>query len=326
MGISKVLYLKMMNKKTELIIFPASAVILLIIFVFFLVDNKKVKPEIAKPDNTPTPHLFSQPEKVKLILGGDVMLGRSVLTKADRLDNYTYPLAKILPYLSGADMVFVNLESPFLDNCPRTNGGMLFCSDPKMVNAINTGNMVVNLANNHILNFKKGGLDKTKTILEENNIGWTGFGSLYQKRIKGTTFGFLGFDFVSQKANENDLNLIREADKQVDVLVVGVHWGEEYQDKSNKFQKTWAQALVDAGAEVVAGHHPHWVQEMQMLNNGRSLVFYSLGNLVFDQMWSEETKTGELAEIIITDGRITEYFTRRTYIGEIGQPDLSYGR
>ena len=95
---------------------------------------------------------------------------------------------------------------------------------------------------------------------------------------------------------EKDLNLVRSSKTKVDILVVSVHWGEEYKSKANSNQKLIAGKLSEAGADYIVGHHPHWVQEIERMGNTE--VYYSLGNFVFDQRWSEETKKGLSANLI----------------------------
>ncbi len=78
--------------------------------------------------------------------------------------------------------------------------------------------------------------------------------------------------------------------RKVDVLVVGVHWGEEYKSAPGSRLRDWGGEMIEAGADVVSGHHPHWVQGWEYI--AEKPVFWSLGNFVFDQMWSEKTRRG----------------------------------
>ena len=71
---------------------------------------------------------------------------------------------------------------------------------------------------------------------------------------------------------------------------MSVHWGQEYQIKSSVFQQKLARKIIDSGADLIIGHHPHVVQEIEIYNN--KLIFYSLGNFVFDQYFSEQTQQG----------------------------------
>jgi poly-gamma-glutamate synthesis protein (capsule biosynthesis protein) len=82
--------------------------------------------------------------------------------------------------------------------------------------------------------------------------------------------------------------------------------------------------MVENGADLIIGHHPHWVQNSEMV--GDTLVYYSLGNFIFDQMWSEETKKGLVVKMTFdpptgeTGARLIKTEEFRTYIPKIGQP------
>lgn len=244
----------------------------------------ETKPEIEnilKPFN----------REVIVILVGDTMLGRSVMTWSEKAKDYKYPFLKVADRLKEADIVFANLESPFVSNCPRTNTGMTFCADPKMVEGLISANIrVVTIANNHIGNYGQEGIDQSLDVLQKSKIDYVGQGNLVIKNIKGTKLGFLGFGYTAKKLAQTDLEQIKKADKEVDVLIVGVHWGDEYQAKPTDGEKLMTKSLIEAGADVIAGHHPHVVQPREEING--KPVYYSLGNFVFDQMWSEETKKG----------------------------------
>ncbi len=241
--------------------------------------------------------LFNSAKQTSLISTGDIMLGRSVMTKSLKDNDPNYPFLYVSDVLRNADIVFSNLENPIVDNCPYVNSGFKFCADPKMIEGLKyAGVDIVSLANNHILNYGKEGLSQTKKYLNLNGVKWVGGGNLVVIENNNTKFGFLGFDFLDYKLQEKDLNLVRSSKTKVDILVVSVHWGEEYKSKANSNQKLIAGKLSEAGADYIVGHHPHWVQEIERMGNTE--VYYSLGNFVFDQRWSEETKKGLSANLI----------------------------
>jgi poly-gamma-glutamate capsule biosynthesis protein CapA/YwtB (metallophosphatase superfamily) len=109
-------------------------------------------------------------------------------------------------------------------------------------------------------------------------------------------------DESTNTPDEEDFNLIRQSDAKVDVLLVGVHWGAEYRKEPAEIQRRWAKRMVEDGVDVIVGHGPHWVQERQEFL-GRP-VYYSLGNFVFDQMWSEETKSGLAVRFIFKGKKV----------------------
>lgn len=247
------------------------------------------------------------------------MLGRSVMTKSLNVKNPNYPFINVSDVLRSADIVFSNLESPIIDNCPYVNSGFKFCSDPKMIEGLKyTGIDVVNLANNHMLNYGKEGLDKTKKYLELNGIKWVGDGNLIVIEKNKTKFGFLGFDFLDHRARDEDFNLVRDSKRRVDILIVGVHWGEEYKSKASQSQKLIARQLSEAGADFLVGHHPHSIQDIEMV--GGTKVYYSLGNFVFDQMWSEETKKGISVNLKFKGKKLEKENLLKTYMEKFAQP------
>ena len=259
---------------------------------------------------------------VEIILAGDVMLGRTVMTKSLDSGEPTYPFEKVAGQLAEADFVFVNLENPIIENCPRTSTGLKFCTDPKLTSGLKfAGVDVVTLANNHALDYGKGGIEKTVEFLKEEGIEAVGLGNLVIKEKKGIRFGFLGFNFVSSGPKDEDFKLVSDSDEKVEVLIVGIHWGEEYQDKANKFQREWTKKLVEVGADVIVGHHPHWVQDSES-TNGKP-VYYSLGNFVFDQMWSEKTREGLLIKLTFRDGVLVDEEKLPIYMANWAQPEFA---
>jgi len=262
-----------------------------------------------------------KPNRVKIILTGDVMLGRSVMIEAIEQEDPLFPFRKVADVLREVDLVFINLENPIIKDCPRHVGGFTFCTTYEIAEGLTfSGVDVVNLANNHSGNYGSYGINETINYLERNEILATGVGKLVTKEVNGTNFGFLGFEYVFKPSDPEHLELVKKSDSTVDILIVGVHWGDEYKDTANQFQRNLAREFIKNGADVVVGHHPHWVQDSEIVDGVP--VYYSLGNFVFDQMWSEETKKGAIVELIFEDGKFIEDRLIKTYIRERGQPEF----
>lgn len=264
---------------------------------------------------------FSKTNDVEVILTGDVMLGRTVMTKSLDLYDPVYPFRKVASELTNADIVFINLENPIVDDCPRIYKGFKFCATPKMVEGLTASGVdVVTLANNHSGNFGQDGIEETVKTLESRGILITGLGKLSTMTVNEVEFGFLGFDFVSGEPKVTDFELVSSSNDKVDVLIVGVHWGNEYTEKASSIQREWAERLVEAGADVVVGHHPHWVQEKENING--KAVYYSLGNFVFDQMWSEKTREGTVVQLTYGNGELIGERVINTYMENWAQPEF----
>lgn len=264
---------------------------------------------------------IKQGSETIIMLTGDVMLGRTVMTKSLDSGNPSYPFEKVSDELSEADIVFINLENPIVSNCPRSSEGLIFCADPAMAEGLVTAGIdIVNLANNHSRNYGENGLSETIEILDEKEILTTGLGELVVKESKGIKYGFLGFDFISKTPKENDYELVAKSTDEVGVLIVSVHWGTEYRSEPAETQKQWAKKLVEAGADVVVGHGSHWVQGAEYINE--KPVYYSLGNFVFDQMWSEETRKGLIMKLTFRDGNLIKEEELPTYMSSWAQPEF----
>ena len=201
---------------------------------------------------------------------------------------------------------------------------MVFCAPFQMLPGLAFANVeVLNLANNHIANYGKSGLDETVDFLQKNNFVVTGINNLAIKKLNNTSFGFLGFD-KSQQENpqftEKEQDLILKSNKKVDVLIIAMHWGIEYQSHPTKGQRKLAEKLVELGADVVVGHHPHWVQDIESING--KPVYYSLGNFVFDQMWSQATREGLVIRLTFEGKKVIQEERLPVYMNQWAQPEF----
>ena len=176
--------------------------------------------------------------EVDIIFAGDVMLGRSVMGASLDNNDPFYPFRKLNDFLSSADITFVNLENPIIENCKRHVGGFTFCTTPAIAKGLSfAGINVVTLANNHSGNYGHEGLEETKSHLTTLGIKSVGYNNLEIIETNGIKFGFLGFNYTFGITNlEKDLKLIKESDSKADVLIVSPHWGEEYKAIANNFQ------------------------------------------------------------------------------------------
>ncbi len=270
------------------------------------------------PSNT-LKQIVSQSNTWTLIAAGDVMLGRTVMIASLDMGKPMYPFLVVADRLKQADIAFANLESPIVTGCPRTTTGFKFCTDPQMVQGLTfAGIDVVTLANNHIENYGNKGVEETKNTLAQNKIGYT-LNSLYIQNIKNTKVGFIGFNLVDRtQLTQTEVNLIKESKAKVDILIVTPHWGYEYQSTASKFQQLMAQTIVDSGADLIIGSHPHWVQNSEYIQG--KPVYYSLGNFVFDQMWSEKTRNGLVVKFEFQGNKLMKEEKMEIYMNQWSQP------
>lgn len=256
-----------------------------------------------------------------LIFTGDVMLGRSVNTRIKKYADPSWPFRHIAPLLRSSDLTLVNLESPFVAGCRPTDTGMIFCSDPANVaGLVFAGVDYASLANNHTQNYGHDGLLQTAEVLRQNKIVPLLGGSPEFVKIKDTSLALLAFSDLPQIDDLLVSSAISQASQSADLVIVTFHWGYEYQKQPNRRQISLAHLAIDSGADLVVGHHPHWVQTEE-LYQGKP-IYYSLGNLVFDQMWSAETRQGQILRLTYQKELLLQKETLPVMIYDYGQPNF----
>lgn len=270
---------------------------------------------------------FDQAKLVTLIATGDVIPARGANWPAVKSGNFNYNWEKTASYLKTSDISLINLEAPLLKNCPLASSGFTFCGSARQVEGmVFAGIDVANLANNHIGNYGSSGITETKQILEKNNIGWSGFSHLDIKETKGLKFGFLGYNGIGVKINREAMsNEIREARTKTDILIISVHWGKEYEvlpmaDGSIAPDNPIdiGHLMIDSGADLIIGNHPHWVQGVEIYKN--KFIAYAHGNFIFDQTWSTETQEGVVGEYIFYEKKLISVLFKPIVVDKSYQP------
>lgn len=241
------------------------------------------------------------------------MFDRSLRSVAMK-ESYSFILEEITEYLNGFDLVIANLESPITDNESQSTGSeigstdnYIFTSDPQIIPTLEENNLgLLNLGNNHTLNFGEEGLNQTTDYLDESNLlyfGDTGTNLVSPFIIQH--FGDLKIVFINYnqfvgQGIDPTLELISQLEFQVNLIILYTHWGEEYQTEPSNIIEEQAYQFIDQGADLIIGSHPHVVQTHELYNGKH--IYYSLGNFVFDQYFSEETQQGLLVEVEIQKG------------------------
>lgn len=272
---------------------------------------------------------------ISLITTGDVIPARSVNFKMVEKNDFTYPFAKTAQFLKSADLTLINLEAPLISDCPVTNQGMIFCGDQRFVEGLKYADIdIVNLANNHSFNHGETGLCETILLLERNNIGISGTpeslncpftaSNFYTKIVKGFKFGFLGFNILDNPPVTKILNAVKSAKNKSDFLVISFHWGAEYESFPAKQTVELAKSVIDSGADLIVGNHPHWIQPLEIYKE--KLIIYAHGNFIFDQEWSRETKKGFASKIIIYKNKIIDVQIYPVFISDYSEAELLEGK
>ena len=262
----------------------------------------------------------------RILLAGDVMLSRYVGIVARAKGDPGWPLHDVSVLLSSADIAFANLESPFSDRGRVVDKGMLFKAEPEMVRALEQAGIdIVSTANNHARDCGRYGVEYTLDWLQQHGIAAVGTAPTAEAARQGTVldrngvrFGFLAYTYDQSNGNHADLDDriammdegqvaddVKNLLERADVVVVSMHAGVEYEHRPNAQQQKFAHAAIDAGASVVVGHHPHVTQPVERYANG--VIFYSLGNLVFDQFQQKETQRGWIGDVRFLGKRMAEY-------------------
>lgn len=263
---------------------------------------------------------ISAAEPVTLMAVGDVMLGRSVGTRMLKYQDWRWPFWETASGLQQADLLFGNLESPFGQNCTPTDQGMKFCADHRSIEGLAfAGFDVLSLVNNHM--YDQGSLAQGET---KAKLAGQGIVGLLPYEVVTVDRGQLRLAFIAvdDTMSPVDFDLLQEAiadaNTKADQVIVSIHWGVEYTHRPQARQLTLGRQIIDAGADLIIGHHPHWVQAPEMYRG--KIIIYSLGNFVFDQMWSDETRLGWVAELVISKSQIKLKAMWPVMIFDYGQP------
>lgn len=287
-----------------------------------------------------------EPSKsVVISLAGDVMMDRSVgrLIEQRGID---YPWEKVTPIFKKSDLVLVNLETSIgTKGTASPDKSYTFQSKPQTLDGlVNAGVHGVSIANNHILDFGQEGFIETLENLEQRDIKYAGGGRNLERalepavwNINGQRIGFLAFSRViydmSWYATSNRPGIvsaydnyveqiektIAESKKNIDFLIVSVHWGKEREQYPQDYQRRVGKIMIDAGADVVMGHHPHVLQGIEFYKE--KPIIYSLGNFVFNSIGQLSNQT-MIFNIEVGEGRIMNCYVTPIAIVN-GQPNVA---
>ena len=240
-------------------------------------------------------------ERVKtVLLVGDIMLDRGVENLIKQNSIY-YSFKKISQFLRGIDIVFGNLEGPIINNPLEFPANSLkFTFNPQVIKGASWCNFnLFSLANNHTLDMGKEGLEETKEWLKKYGINFVGNplfsisddldSAFFRDNITFLAFNRI-FPFIAKEEEIIKTIKMVKSSKPDNFLIVSLHWGEEYKLNNSSAQQKLAHQIIEAGADLIIGHHPHVVQNIEKYQG--KLIFYSLGNFIFDQYFSPDTQQG----------------------------------
>ncbi|HEY8869771.1 MAG TPA: CapA family protein [Candidatus Limnocylindrales bacterium] len=245
--------------------------------------------------------------------------------------------------ISGADLAFANFENPAPNKFVYHTQGTVFSADPALIAGLaHAGFDLVGLANNHMRDAGSQGVLDTVRNLDKWDIAHAGAGATLAAARRpailqegGVKVAFLAYDTIATAAVaatatrpgaailtaatvKTDIAAARAAGAQV--VIVFPHWGIEYRAIPPAATVTLAHAVIDAGADMIIGNHPHWAGAMEIYKG--KPIWYALGNLVFDQTWSEQTEEGITLEMTFQGSRLVQVRMRPHVILDRAQPNF----
>jgi poly-gamma-glutamate synthesis protein (capsule biosynthesis protein) len=290
------------DKKNIVILFAIlPTAILLAVGLFYFLKEPDINYKIIENKIKKTTDLIKNEKNIKILFVGDLMFDRGIRYYAEKNGGNDFIFEKIKDELLKYDFVVANLEGTITNEksisagtIPGSTNNYFFTFDPSVAKTFYKNNIkMVNMGNNHILNFKESGLVSTKKYLEKENIEY--FGGPFEnksiiKDFDGFKIAFLSYNEFLGKGIPFTINQIKITKPVVDIVILYTHWGAEYIKTPSDYQKKLAHQFIDAGADIIIGSHPHVIQTTEKYNG--KMIYYSLGNFIFDQHFSEDVKNG----------------------------------
>lgn len=289
------------KKGIFLVIFTSAVVILLTTAGIFLFD-KTSQAEYLYPTGITNSYL--EKEYIQIFFTGDLMFDRGV-RYAGFINGNEFIFDKISTLLTSNDLVVSNLEGPVTTEKSISSGTIagspnnyIFTFPANLPQTLFKKNIkLVNLGNNHILNFGDKGLKSTKKYLEESGISYFGIPGGEKSIIKNVDnfkIGFISYnEFLSNDKTAEQKSTITEIKKlktEADIVIVFSHWGAEYIKEPSNSIKELAHEFINVGADLIIGSHSHVIGSIEEYNGKK--IYYSLGNFVFDQYFDEDVRNG----------------------------------
>jgi poly-gamma-glutamate synthesis protein (capsule biosynthesis protein) len=270
-----------------------------------------------------------------------ICVGHGVRSRFERQEasEPLYPFTHVAPFLEEADLVFGNLETVLSDS-GRVEGrldSLQMRGHPAGVARLaKAGFSLINVANNHMLQHGAAAFSQTVESLESAGLRVIGLAdggrrSCLRKMVdvRGIRVAFLGYAFEPDRyfngpplyAFGPDADIagdIADARAAADLVVCSVHWGDEFVRYPSPEEVALGRSMIDAGAHLVLGHHPHVLRGFERYNGG--VVVYSLGNFVFDMLWDEHLRRTAMLTLTLTRDGVVEVQPRFCWIGEDYQP------
>mgnify|MGYP002620800125 FL=1 len=250
-----------------------------------------------------------KPVESRFLFVGDIMLARHVETLI-KTEGAEYPFVGLVPLRDHYDAMIGNFEAPIgLIHTQTKANSLSFSVASSSIAHLGDYFDLVSLANNHTLDQGEAGLVYTRELLESKEA--RPFGDPAQVSIDSVAYlthkeerlAVVGLNATKSLSYEALERLFAELREHSSMQIVYVHWGIEYDNVHAPEQETLAHFLIDHGADVIIGHHPHVIQDIGFYKGAP--IFYSLGNFVFDQYFSDEVEVGLGVELALVDQTVS---------------------
>lgn len=257
---------------------------------------------------------------------GDVMLGRHV-ERLMQIHGFDYPFAR-LPDLPDDYLWTINFEASVPQNhVPTPDYGFQFSVKEEVLPFLQAAGVThASLANNHSYDHGEAGYHHTLAVLGDHDIvSFGGEAGIAFFDIDGVRVALIGIEALDELPPAGVLeHLFTQAKRDAEYQVVFIHWGTEYSLRHSRFQEQSAQVLIAHGADLIIGHHPHVVQDIDRIDG--VVVFYSLGNFIFDQYFSTDVQQGLMVDLRFSEQAAILTLHGVTSETSPSQPQILQGR
>lgn len=244
-------------------------------------------------------------DSITISFTGDCTLGTYLASKNRAFDvlfeeqqDYEYYFKNVKEIFENDDYTVVNLEGPLTDsnNIPEQKP-FIFRGRKDYINILTSGGVeAANLSNNHIRDYGTEGYNDTVNVLNDNNIAYFDNTNFHIEEINNIKFGFAGFKaFNLYTKNEIDNALEYFEENNVDIKIIILHGGIEYNYDFDSTKQELAHYAIDNGADLIVGHHPHILQGIEEYND--KYIIYSLGNFCYGGHSNPSDKQSMIAQV-----------------------------
>ncbi|MDP2309116.1 MAG: CapA family protein [Pseudomonadota bacterium] len=312
------------------------------------------EPPPPEPPKPPPP-----PPRVRMLAAGDIIPHPSVLGSAET-HGWDSLFTEVKEVVGAADLAIVNLETPLASALDGNTAEKVFYAPVALAEAVrDAGFDAVSIANNHVWDQGRAGLVETVGHLDAVGLAWAGAGRTCAEaeayRIferNGLTIGWVAASRVHNlylngepadpcvfKFDPARVIAVGQAARAAgaELVVLSVHWGQEYEAEPRSWERNYAKMLVAGGFDVILGHHPHVLQPIEWVEHGgrRGLVAYSLGNFLSGQSWAYSSperglrRDGGLLELVmervdgvaaVTSAKLLPTWTEHGAVACAGRP------